>query len=209
MCYDYEEHGVTQDENLSDRVVIQYKSKGYDVRRGDAGARSASKTRVREASDDEMSDGGPPAIAPVPRGGYPSPPAAPARPPGGLHAQPSRGDKGAARVKSVPATSVSGSGDDDLLAERLADIALDDARAARPGDKARAASRAAARREQHRQALVPKGSADSEGWRCFHTTDAGTRCSRDRTKAAFKFCTQHTNQHLDAGASNEEMKFRV
>ena len=38
--------------------------------------------------------------------------------------------------------------------DQLADLALDNARAARPTRKARAASKAAARREQARQALV-------------------------------------------------------
>ena len=105
--------------------------------------------------------------------------------------------------------NASDGGNADLLTDRFADLALNEARASRAGDEARAANRAAARKAQHRQTLVPNGSADPEGWRCFHTTTSGTRCSFDRARPAFKFCTAHTNGQLDAGATNSEMKFRT
>ena len=151
-------------------------------------------TSVREDSEDEMSDSGPPRVSLVPRGGYPAPSAS--------HARPTRANPGAGRGQPPLAAGATGVGNPDLLADRLADMQLNDARASRPSVKACAETQATARKTKRRQALIPDGSADPKAWRCFHTTTSGTRCSFDRAKPGFKFCTQHTNGQLDVGATN-------
>ena len=126
---------------------------------------------MSESSPDEAA---PRQLAPTVRGGYPSPPAPP--------------------IASVPVsptgTRTSGA-DDGQLADQLANMHLDKLRAQRPAIKAKAKARASEKKMQRRKYLALSDAADSEAWRCYHTTGESARCSHDRCQAGVRFCKMH------------------
>ena len=141
---------------------------------------------MREESDDEMSDSAPDAV--VARGSARDGEA----PRGGMRAD-------ARRAPPDP--------QDDELAARLANLEIDRAREGRAKAKAAAKARAAITKQRKKASLCPEGSADTDGWRCFHTTTFNTRCKHWRCSATNRFCTSHYHQQLDLGATNEDILF--